>query len=99
MVAGGEGEPHQAVRREQSHRGFFPVKSALQTGPSGPHPSSGGQTPSTVQPEEDQACRGLPLGPGGGQDGALPQQIPTHFFQSRQVWAARFKGASKVHGK
>uniref|UniRef100_A0A7N9CXE7 Vesicle amine transport 1 like n=1 Tax=Macaca fascicularis TaxID=9541 RepID=A0A7N9CXE7_MACFA len=69
MVAGGEGEPHQAVRGEQSHRRVFPFKSALQTRPGGPHSGSGGKTHRALQPEEDQACGGLLVGSGGGEGG------------------------------
>ena len=72
MVASREGEPHQAIRREQSHRWVFPSKPALQTGPCWPHPGSGGQAHRTLQPEEDQARGGLSMGPGGGRDDVSP---------------------------
>lgn len=89
VVAGRESEPHQAVRREQGHRGVFPFKSALQTGPCRPHSRSGGQAHRALQPEEDQARGGFHMGPGGGEHGVLPQQIISSFL-SRQTWAARY---------
>lgn len=67
VVAGGESEPHQAVRRKQSHRRVLTPQPALQAGPLGPHPGSRGEADRAVQPEEDQACGGFFMGPGGGK--------------------------------
>ncbi|XP_057349280.1 uncharacterized protein LOC130681106, partial [Manis pentadactyla] len=60
---------------ENSHRGVFPCKSALQTGPCRPHSRSGGQAHRALQPEEDQARGGFHMGPGG--DTWKPRRCPS----------------------
>lgn len=67
VVAGGESEPHQAVRRKQSHCRVLTPQPALQAGPLRLHPESRGEAHRAVQPEEDQACGGFFMGPGGGK--------------------------------
>lgn len=72
VVASGKGEPNQTLRGEQSHGWILPPQPPLQTGRVCASEDGDGQTVVSLQAREDQAGRGLTLGPGGGKPPDAP---------------------------